>query len=168
MNNLATTQSKGITANIDSYQKGFLFEKFVFALFNKEYFTLKEWRKSEIILPPFHLEGLSNPDLEFNLFGKKNFRFAVECKWRQDLINNGIYWANDKQINSYLSFENKYHIPVFVAIGLGGEPSNPNEFFLTPLIHLHKSSFVHKSNLIKYKRKPNRKFYFDPRQMKLF
>lgn len=164
----STKLQPSLNDTLTSYEKGRMFEQYVHDLFNKDYFKLIVWRKSEMIPPPFYLDGLSNPDFEFNLFGKKNYRFAVECKWRISLNGDWIKWAHEKQIHSYQNFENKYHVPVFIAIGLGGEPSRPNEFFLTPLINIHNSPFVHKSKLIKYKRKPNRKFYFDPRQMILF
>lgn len=111
-----------------------------------------------------------NPDLEMELVftGKQKYRFAVECKWRQDFYDGKINWAEDSQIVSYRMFQDRVRIPVFVAIGIGGEPSAPDKLFVTPLNNICMYNEVYESDLIPFKRRPTRNFFFDVHQLRLF
>ena len=153
----------------DGYEKGQRFERYIIDLFNKEFFHLKKWRKSEkfgTIVPIDHM----NPDLEMELVftGKRNYHFAVECKWQNKFYDGKIFWANDSKICAYRMFQDQVRIPVFVAIGIGGEPDNPEKLFLTPLNNIHMHNELYETDLIPFKRKPNHKFYYDVQQLKLF
>ena len=87
---------------------------------------------------------------------------------RADEADDGIDWANDAQICSYRMFQDRVRIPVFVAIGIGGEPDSPEKLFLTPLNNIHMHNKLDEKDLIPFKRKPTRKFYYDVRQLQLF
>lgn len=153
---------------INSYEKGQLFEQYIINLFNQNSFELNNWRKSERHKDNVLLKDCANPDLEL-IFGRyKKYRFAVECKWREKFIEGKITWASNYQICSYLDFENRCRIPVFIAIGIGGEPSMPEKLFVTPLRNIEMFSEVYETDLIPYKRKPTRKFFYDTVQLKLF
>lgn len=152
----------------DHFEKGRLFEEYLINLFSKKSFYLKEWRKSERFLDGFFPFGHSNPDLELVFEGKKKYRFAVECKWRKEFVEGRITWAANYQICFYEDFQNRNGIPVFVAIGIGGEPSNPEKLFVTPLCNISRCTEVFESDLILYERKPTRKFFYDTIQLKLF
>ena len=102
------------------------------------------------------------------IFGRGKYRFAIECKWRKKFNNGKITWASNRQICSYEDFENQERIPVFVAIGIGGEPDNHVKLFITPLRNICNSGEVYEQNLIPYSRKPTHKFYYDTIQLKLF
>lgn len=168
MNHIITLPSAKQTTDTDSYEKGRLFEQYVIELFNKESFQLKKWRKSERITDRIYSPDHSNPDLELTLFGKKQYRFAVECKWRKEFKEGKIEWAANFQISSYENFQTRFRIPVFIAIGIGGEPSAPEKLFVTPLDNICNYTSVYESDLIPYKRKPTHKFFFDTVQLKLF
>ena len=153
---------------IDSYEKGKQFEEYVKNLFNEQNFKLIDWRKSEKFeynsLPKNH----SDPDLELR-FGRGQYKFAVECKWRQE-FNDGIFWWDKKSINLelYKKYSRENHIPVFIVIGIGGNPSSPKKMYVTPLERIRSTTEICESDLIPYRRKPTHKFYYDIKQMRLF
>jgi len=164
--NLAPPQ-KPVLA-IDNYEAGRLFEEYIKNLFNESSFQLKNWYKSEKLIDKIWRDNLSNPDLEFDLFGKGKYRFAVECKWRKEFKSGIIKWAKSHQIKAYKDFSKSTLMPVFIAIGVGGEPSAPERLFVMPLHILSKNYYVLESNLLPYTRKPTRRFYYDYQQMSLF
>lgn len=156
-----TTTHKGKVSSISkaSLKKGRLFEEYITALFNKQNFKLIEWRKAERFKDKVIYPGHFNPDLEFKLFGKKNYHFAIECKWRQGFIDDEIQWAEPYQIINYNSFQRSHKINVFIAIGVGGTPQAPEELFIVPLYMISDTLFVKREKLIRYTKKPERKFY---------
>jgi hypothetical protein len=154
--------------SIDSYEKGRLFEEYVIKLFNDQHFKLKDWRKAERIalydLPKNHCD----PDLEL-LFGRGQYKFAVECKWRNEFKAGIFQWEKkDKSLEIYRKYSRECNIPVFIVIGVGGDPSNPEKMYVTPLECICSSANICESDLMPYKRKPTRKFYYDIVQLKLF
>jgi hypothetical protein len=133
--------------------KGDAFEKFVVRNFSRKYFTLQEWRSDKYV---DGIYAVSNhfPDLEiiFNFKEKDvNEAFAIECKWRKNYYKNGIEWAQNYQIKNYKEYAEKLNIPVFVVIGVGGEPEEPEELFIVPLQEM-KSNTISKSELANYKK----------------
>jgi len=168
MNPVHTHQASGKVNQPDYFEKGRLFEEYIKGLFNERKFRLLKWRKAEKFSDGVFSLDSSNPDLELVFTGTRHYRFAVECKWRKEFINGRITWANDYQICSYESFEDQKRIPVFIAIGIGGEPSAPEKLFVTPLRNISMYSDVYESDLIAYKRKPQHKFFYDTVQLKLF
>jgi len=153
---------------LNSYEKGRCFEEYVVQLFNKDNFELIKWRRSERLEDRVLLQDCLNPDLEL-VFGRyKKHPFAVECKWRKEFVAGKIRWAANYQISSYRDFENRFRIPVFIAIGVGGEPSSPERLFVTPLYNIEMCPEVYETDLIPYKRKPTRRFFYHTTQLKLF
>ena len=149
--------------------KGDAFEKFVVKNFNQKYFTLQEWRSDKYV---DGIYAVSNhfPDLEviFNFKEKGvNEAFAIECKWRKNYYNNGIEWAQNYQIKNYKEYAAKLSIPVFVVIGVGGEPKMPEELFIVPLQEM-KSNTITKSELANYKKDiSDTRFFWDYEKNKL-
>jgi hypothetical protein len=167
--NQTTTQTATHQSNEpDGFTKGQLFEQYIIDLFNKHYFYLKQWRKSEKYGTSFLPIDHKYPDLELIFSGEKKYRFAVECKWRKEFRDGKIFWATDNQICTYRKFQDQVRIPVFVAIGIGGKPDSPEKIFLTPLNSIQQYNELYESNLIPFNRKPTRKFYYDVRQLRLF
>lgn len=152
----------------DNYEKGRLFEEYIIKLFHGQSFYLKKWRKSQKLDDIYSNIDLLNPDIELELVftGAKRYRFAVECKWKSRFYNGRIKWAKDHQICAYRIFQDRTRIPVFVAIGIGGEPGNPEKLFLTPLDNIFMYEELYEENLIPYKRKNSREFVEDV-QLKL-
>src|SRR5687768_425634 len=154
----------------DNYEKGRAFELFITRLFNYHSFRLINWHKAEEFAGSFFPFDHAHPDLEMELVfaGAKRYRFAVECKWRKEFIAGKIEWATSRQICSYEDFQNRARMPVFVAIGIGGDPSNPEKLFVTPLNNISRYTEVYESQLISFGRKPTWKFFYDIRQLRLF
>lgn len=169
MNPNIAIQKQSINDNSDSYKKGYLFEQFVIKLFNEKKFKLHKHRKSKRLMKEASLSyKLSYPDLELIFLGKNKYFFAVECKWRNKPVNGLITWAKDHQIKKYNHFRLWQNMPVFIAIGVGGHPSNPEKLYITPLEKISGSSQIHESDLMPYKRKPTHRFFYDTVQLKLF
>lgn len=152
----------------DNYDKGYQFEKYIASLFNERRFTIKTWLKSQKINDLSKLVEYAEPDLQMIYMGKKNYCFAVECKWRSKFTDGKIIWAEERQIRKYRKFESTYGIHVFIAIGVGGSPAQPEKLFLTPLQNIGVRTEVSESDLIPYKRNVTRRFFFDTVQLKLF
>lgn len=143
--------------------KGDAFEGFVVKNFDPKYFTLQEWRSDKYV---DGIYPISNhfPDLEVIFdFKSKGFRqlFAIECKWRKSYYKNSIEWARDYQIRNYKEYADTIKIPVFVVIGVAGEPEKPQELFIVPLQKM-ESGMISKNELMKYKKNPeDNRFFWD-------
>ncbi len=149
-------------------EKGDLFEAFVASKFDKKYFTLKDW-SSDKYIKGIYAETTIQPDLKLRFKLRDIERdFAIECKYRSNYYKNGIEWAKQSQLNNYIKFEKKYNTPVFVAIGVGGNPNNPMELFIIPLNEIGYT-FLYKSFLKKYQKTNFQKnnFYFNHNSNKL-
>ncbi len=168
MNFITSPRRRYSKRSLKSFEKGRLFEEYVKSLFNPAGFNLKRWRKSEPQAVDTFNGELSYPDLELIFVGRKDRPFAVECKWRREFNKGRIKWAKDFQIAKYEEFQNKTAMPVFIAIGVGGTPKSPERLFVTSLVELSRCTYVCEAQLKRYNRNPRRKFYYDPRQMKLF
>lgn len=144
----------------DSKKKGYDFEKFVVKKFTKEYFKLMEWT-SDKYTDGIYAENAKQPDLvyEFTL-GDNSHNFAVECKWRKTFYNNEVEIATTQQIKNYKAFEKKRGVPVFVTLGIGGEPSSPKQLYIIPLNKIF-SDKVDQSFLKEFEQVPSRNFFFD-------
>ncbi len=173
-----TVQPKLKKANIEKTKeddfdenkaKGDAFESFVVKHFDKNYFTLQEWRGDKYVDGNYPVSS-HFPDLEVNFTFKNqniNENFAIECKWRKTYYKNSIEWAHNYQIKNYREYTDKLNIPVFVVIGVGGEPNKPNEIFIIPLSKL-ESNTISKDELKPYKRKTvDENFFWDFKENKL-
>jgi hypothetical protein len=119
------------------YDKGYDFEKYIvdqFAL-KKDFFTLMEWRSDKIHNGTFP-QSNRNPDMEYE-FSFKDFttRFAVECKYRSKTFDGSVHIMDENKFRTYEVFHNS-EMPVYIALGLAGEPNKPNEVYLIPFDHV--------------------------------
>ena len=167
MNIISTAQTPKQNNELDSFEKGFLFENYVVTLFNKRKFRLVEWRGDKIASNGVSPLSNSWPDLVFASVGKKKIHFAVECKWRKQFFEGGTDWADRNKIDSYLDYQRDKNIRVYVAIGIGGLASNPEKLFVTPLDHISNYPFVYQSRLIPFKKNPEQSID-DAEQLELF
>ena len=113
--------------------KGREFEDYVLELFdvrNDGDFTLKEWRGDKS-LGDVCPESNRYPDFVFDYQGKG---FAVECKWRERLTTNieKDLFSTDK-LAIYQQFADERRMPVFIVLGGGGEPCQPELLYIIPL-----------------------------------
>lgn len=122
---------KSLTMN-DEVLKGREFEDYVVEFFdlpNNTSLTLKEWRGDKT-LPGVYPESNSAPDLVFNHDGHP---FAIECKWRNHIPKDlkKMLLPPDRQalIQQYAA---EHRMPVFLLLGIGGLPSDPDALYLVP------------------------------------
>lgn len=118
-------------------EKGIEFEKFIMKRFhkNKRFFAIKAVTADKGFDIDVRVDANLDPDLivEFRRRDAKKL-FAVECKWRKNTFHNYVNWASNRgQIERYKKFAKKRDIPVFIALGLGGEPHNPKNLYVIPL-----------------------------------
>jgi hypothetical protein len=159
----AYTSAKGAEP-LKPGDKGTEFEKWVVQRFSRDFFKIKEWRGDKYVDGSYAASSL-NPDLEIEFYmGEIRKPFAVECKWRQGYeqgVKPYIEWASDRQIENYRNFAQTKAVPVFVIIGIGGEPNNPADVFVVNLKNLRYSKAT-AEYLAPFRRKNKESgFYFD-------
>lgn len=152
---------------ITHYQKGIAFERFVVDLFLKrsKFFAIHDWtndiyekRKG------IKVESNKNPDLVIR-YKHTDEKIAIECKYRSYYYQNhkfksqSIKWSNPHQIKQYKEFSRLNDIPVFIVIGVGGEPDKPEDMFCIPLDEA-KYPELFMSVLKKFERKPGEGFFW--------
>jgi hypothetical protein len=117
--------------------KGGEFEDFVLELFDlneTKSYSLLEWRGDKSL---GEISPASNtyPDfvLEYN-GGKWKKKIAVECKWRANIprrLSQPLFMS--EQIARYQEYAQEKAIDVSIILGVGGEPSMPEELYLIPI-----------------------------------
>lgn len=123
---------KALSMN-DEVLKGRQFEDYVVAFFDlphNEKLTLKEWRGDKT-LPGVYPENNSGPDLVLEYDGNP---FAIECKWRRYMpkdIKNELLPSNRQ--NLFKQYTKEHNIPVYLVLGIGGLPTDPDSLHLVPL-----------------------------------
>jgi hypothetical protein len=126
---------------------------------NSKYHRIKEWRGDKFV-DGIYAESTKNPDIEIELSVRDTKKiFAVESKWRRSYFKNGIQWARKEQIYNYKRYSEENNIPVFVVIGVGNNPENPEDVFVIPLDDLTEP-FLTLDFLLKYKRLDKSKYFF--------
>lgn len=73
-----------------------------------------------------------NPDLKFK--DKLNNQFYIECKFRSHIQNDTVIICTDQQLKRYTDISKQ--IPVFIALGVYGKPTNPDYFHIIPITKL--------------------------------
>lgn len=129
-----------------NYFKGYLFEKWIIEHFREEDgHALLEWRSDKSVhgseketrCP----ESSKFPDLVFQIqHNNIEMKFAVECKYRTKLTGNTIVGA--RYISSYRKYASMTNQIVFIMIGVGGKPSDPEQVYLIPLHKIETDSLT--------------------------
>jgi hypothetical protein len=147
-------------------KKGDDFEKYVVERFNKPCFKLTEWR-SDKIHNGVYAASSRLPDLEYHF--KTNHAdcyFAVECKWRAAFFEGRIEWAKEYQLETYRKFSQEKKMEVFILIGIGGQPNQPQSLYIVPLRNID-STQLYETQIQRYYRFSRSSFYFDADTLKL-
>ncbi len=136
------------------YEMGIAFERYTMSLFNKDDWSIVDYSKDLSKKFNRRVESDSNPDFTMRHKITNNI-VSIECKYRSEIVYIGNYygvqWAKSYQIRNYSEFSKRTKYPVFIAIGIGGLPSDPEKVFMLPLRCL-KNSFVGIKYLEKFKR----------------
>lgn len=135
---------KSLTMN-DELLKGREFEDYVLEILDVQHndkLTLKEWRGDKS-LPGVYPENNSAPDFVFEYDGKS---FAVECKWRSHMpkdIEKELLPAD--RLNFFKKFCLDRHMPVYLLLGIGGLPNDPDCLYFTPIDNAFTTETLHNS-----------------------
>jgi hypothetical protein len=130
------TRIRAITLPVDVL-KGREFEDFVLELFDLNVtnaYSLIEWRGDKTT---GEISPVSNcyPDfvLEYKE-GKYKKIFSVECKWRERIPNRiTTPLISPEQIARYQKYSIEMNQDVFIVLGVGGEPSMPEDLYVIPI-----------------------------------
>lgn len=152
--------------SLHEQMKGHAFECYVVERFSKEYFNLLEWR-SDKYHEGRYAESNKLPDLEYRFTTSyHDFPIAIECKWRAEFFKGRIEWAKSYQLSNYRRYERERGIPVYVIVGIGGQPNDPASVYIIPLPHI-RSNVLTERDLQKYFRHVRGTFFLDGNTMML-
>lgn len=115
-----------------SAEKGAIFEEYVIKCFDPNCYRIIEWRSDKYIPDWGFPISSSWPDLVMESIASEK-RVAIECKFRSYPRNGCVEWADERKIRNYREYEQKEGLPVYVALGLGGEPDAPRGFYISRL-----------------------------------
>ncbi|MFM8912454.1 MAG: hypothetical protein ACKOE6_05960, partial [Flammeovirgaceae bacterium] len=145
--------------------KGHTFEEFVVNRFREksDYFKWMD-ATSDKGVQGYYPESNLNPDLQYEYrVGGVAYPFGVECKFRS-ITTGSIHITKDGQLERYRRFSIEKKMPVFIVLGLGGNPHQPVHLYVIPLAEVRP--IMDRSQLDAYKAQPS--FSFDVAQMRLF
>jgi len=149
-----------------SKRNGDDFEKFIVHKFSRKYFKIKEWAGDKYSKGRY-AETTRQPDLllEFNLKDESAL-FSVECKWRSLYYKKGIEFCSIDQLQRYKEYELEHKIPVFIAIGVGGKGTCPEDLFIVPVSKI-RSNFLPIEKLREFEKDVKSNFFFSPKALEL-
>lgn len=131
-----------------SEKVGRMFEDFVVSLCSdKSLFKLLAWRGDKIIGEIYALENLL-PDLHLRHrleFG--DVEYYIECKYRSSWGEDGIDLSG--QYLRYHKAAKDHKMELFIALGVGGTPSNPDDFLLVPGSMVKRDKKIDRDRYIK-------------------
>ncbi|NJD78738.1 MAG: hypothetical protein FIB08_16875 [Candidatus Methanoperedens sp.] len=149
-----------LTEENANYTKGVEFEKYVVDLINKStYFSIVDWTRD---LSDKHsgveVESDHGPDLIVR-HKITNDKIAIECKFRSNLYGDKLAWTVPDKLEEYNHYSRENKIPMFVVIGLGGQPTSPGRMFCIPLWEA-KYPELYPSVFERYERSPDKSFFW--------
>lgn len=142
---------------------GIEFERYVLHLFPPDEFSIVDYTKDVLKKMDVRVESDLNPDLEVRHI-ESDTVFFVECKFRSGLYKGNLSWTRESQLERYNDFAFINEIPVFVVIGLGGEPASPKRMFCIPLNEAFLTDLP-KYLYETYERKPEIPFSWNDRDL---
>ena len=128
----------GKNKNSSSYKKGERFESYAEKFFPASFYDLLHRTSDYKTNCKRFVESSLKPDFLFR--DKLNRRcFYVECKFRSSMTEGKVECCNSmQQLARYHYYSRR--TPVFLFVGLGGNPLHPHYVFLIPLQHLKTTS----------------------------
>lgn len=135
----------------DAKGVGNMFEDFVANLFkNSNIFVVKEWNKGSTSSEGVYAEQDKKPDFKIcQNFNGRELVYWIECKYRSKTSDKGFIKIDDYQLSRYRKIQKDSRKKVLIAIGIGGEPTQPKDFFVVPLDSINKE-YIHIDNIKRY------------------
>ena len=120
--------------------KGRKFEEFVVSLCSdKSCFTLLSWRSDKATGELYPIDNLM-PDLYIrHRSDDGKMEFYIECKYRS-YLNDGTLDISS-QLDRYRQMISANH-RLFIALGVGGHPYDPETFYLIPDEHISDEGII--------------------------
>jgi len=142
-----------------NFFKGHYFEAFVSSLFPSSEFDVIHATTTRSDLNGRMIGEAKDPDFRFHHKSSGHY-FWVECKFRTTLYDGKIKWAEKWQMERYQEFQ-KLHRPekVYVVIGFGGDPNNPDSLYSIPLNKIQYTRLF-PGSIGKYSRNVNQEFEY--------
>lgn len=127
-----------------NYHKGLLFERLVQNKFPEDKYVLVNATKDLHKKLRRFVESDASPDFVFREKSTGD-EFAVECKYRSNYAigkrsDKGIWWKKS-QGERYQRYAQKNNTPVYIAIGIGGNPKSPELISFIPLEIIQKQYY---------------------------
>lgn len=136
----------------ESYRKGDEFVAYVRStLFPKDKYRLLQKTHDYASNKHDYIESTKEPDLKLQSLTTGEV-FFVEAKYRSKSYSGTIDWCKDYQFTRYREIDST--IPVYVALGVGEQPSHLGEVYLIPISHI-KYRKLYRSFLKRYGIDPN-------------
>lgn len=153
---LETVQSE--TEVIDWKRKnGLDFEKYIVSLLPDNYKNLR-WAGDKYVDGRYD-ERNKQPDVIFDIELNKVYSVAIECKFKMSYYKDCLFVARKEQLDRYRDFQERSGVPVFLAIGVGGSGSHPEELFIVPLNAI-KFPIATKKYMEKFSKKLDQKLFY--------
>lgn len=111
----------------DPYKRGKQFEDWALKLFPAESFNIIHKTVGGADLDGRYTEDCIYPDYKFRdkFTGRE---FWVECKYRSHRGEKGnLEWTDQVHLQRYKRIRKETNIPIFILIGIGGFPDDPEE-----------------------------------------
>lgn len=132
--------------DISVEEKGLMFEKFVVSLLaDRDRVKLVFWRSDKFVNGIYAEENLY-PDLEVShRLDVHPVEYFVECKYRSQWSDGSIDLS--RQMRRYKRHARSFDKELFIALGIGGTPDCPEEFYLVPGRMIGPDNSLHRSRL---------------------
>lgn len=118
---------------VSSKQKGNDFEAYMADIMKLNGIRINQWNQGLITDSGAFADNIYNPDfLGSHQVGDRNLKYWIECKYRSKIPEMGFF-LDEKQVTRYKVHQGKTKLKVFIAIGTGGIPGNPDRLYILPL-----------------------------------
>lgn len=117
----------------DYKQIGNDFEGYIADLLKANGIRLKQWNQGTTSPEGAYAENELNPDfLVSHKSGNIDLEYWIECKYRSSLPKEG-FRLEDYQTNRYKKIQGQSKKKILIALGMGGNPSEPETVYIIPL-----------------------------------
>jgi len=119
-----------VTSTPETFRKGEEFEDYVRQhLFPKGQYVLLQRTHNYLGNKDDFVDNTKEPDFKFKSLS--GMTFFVEVKYRSYYFKGAVEWCKAYQLRRYREIDKQ--TPIYIVIGIGEQPDNPNQLFCIPL-----------------------------------